>query len=645
MGVLNKIKSVFGGAGVPGNIQHEGDIPSDKGDSSAVSSSLSLVGPEQVKKAWEDLNKYKSGKSNLESKIVANEQWWKLRHWQTSAEGEDKDASAWLWNVIVSKHADSMDAFPEPNMLPRVRDDREEAKKLTSIMPVILSQNNFRKTYSDIQWYKLKQGAGVYGIFWDQKKHNGLGDIVIKDIDALSLFWEGGISNIQDSKQVFYVTLQDSDVLASQYPELAGKIKGDKYIVAKYHTDDNIDTTGKTTVVDWYYHKHVGGRKILHYCKFAGSEVLFATENEPDKYPNGWYDHGLYPFVIDPLFPVEGTPFGYGYIDICKGVQRQIDELSSACVKNAILSSKPRYFIRGDGSVNENEFADWSKDFVHTNGTLGEDSLREIKIDKLDGMILNLIESKVNELKETSGNWDASNGGSTAGVTAASAIATMQEAGAKLSRDSSAMSYEGFRLVINQCIELIRQFYTLPRQFRITGEQGQEQFTTYDNSGLQPQVQTVGGEAVGLRRVELDIDVVPQKATVYSKMAQNELAIQLYNLGVFDPQNGDRALALLIAMDFDHKERIVDKINQNMTLQGKLAQLGQMALGLCMKYNDPMAMDSIMQIVQGGAVSGDGMAPIDPSLVENDVLGGAKPEEHGRVANARAQAQQAAMPN
>lgn len=630
MKLFDNIKSVLGG--VRGT------------DMAGNDSVMKPIGTEQVKKAWQDLLKYKSAKSNLEQKIIANEDWWKLRHWNASGKAE-VEPSAWLWNVIVSKHADSMDAFPEPNMLARVQDDREEAKKLTSIIPVILEQNNFRKTYSDIQWYKLKQGAGVYGIFWDQRKHNGLGDITIKEIDALSLFWEGGISDIQDSRQVFYVTLQDTDMLEAQYPELSDKLNGDRYVEAKYHTDDNIDTSGKTTVVDWYYHKHVNGQKILHYCKFAGERVLFSTENEPEAYPNGWYDHGLYPFVIDPLFSVEGTPFGYGYIDIGKGNQKQIDELSSACVRNALLSAKPRYFIRGDGSVNEEEFADWNRDFVHTTGNLGEDSIREIRIDKLDGMTLNLIESKVDELKETTGNWDASNGGSTAGVTAASAIAAMQEAGGKLSRDSSAMSYEGFRLVINQVVELIRQFYDLPRQFRITGDHGQEEFTSYSNAYIKPQRQMIGGADMGLRRVEFDIQVVPQKATVYSKMAQNELAIQLYGLGVFDPQNADRALALLDAMDFDHKERIIDKVRSNADLQARLMQIAQLALTLAQRY-EPMAMDAVMQIARGGVMPNTGSpVAVTGGMIQNDVLGGAKPEEHGRVSNARAQAQQAAMPN
>ena len=655
---LDKIKNVFGGGSVPDNIQRNGDIPPPQavplplGKGGFVrttdGSGIKPVGPEQIRRAWGDIEKYKRDKESLEKKIVSNEDWWKLRHWAITEDGKERDtqSSAWLWNVIVSKHADAMDAFPEPNLLPRGKDDREEAKKLTSIIPVILEQNDFRKTYSDIQWYKLKQGAGVYGIFWDQTKHNGLGDIAIKDIDALSLFWEGGIEDIQNSKQVFYVTLQDTDLLKSQYPELEGKLQGDKNIIPKYNTDDNIDTTGKTAVVDWYYHKYAHGRKILHYCKFAGSEVLFATENEPERYPNGWYDHGLYPFVIDPLFPVEGTPFGYGYVDIFKGVQKSIDLLDSAVVKNALMAAKPRYFIRGDGSVNEGEFADWNKDFVHTNGNLGQDSVQKIEVPLLNGNYHNLLDAKKNELKETSGNRDVNNGGTGSGITAASAIAAMQEAGGKLSRDASSMSYYGFRLVVKQCIELVRQFYDLPRQFRITGEQGQVEFTSYSNAYIKPQQQTLGGKDIGVRCVEFDIEVVPQKATAYSKMAQNELAIQLYNLGVFNTQNADQAMALLEVMDFDHKERVIEKIQMNAGLQARLVQLAQFSLAMAKQY-DPMAMNTVMQIFRGTPHPSAELTPSPQGegLIENDVLGGAKSEEHGRVSNARAQAQQAAMPN
>ena len=107
----------------------------------------------------------------------------------------------------------------------------------------------------------------------------------------------------------------------------------------------------------------------------------------------------------------------------------------------------------------------------------------------LGEIYVSVLDRKIEEMKETSGNRDVSNGGTSAGVTAASAIATMQEQSGKLSRDQLQNSYRAFRQVVYLVIELIRQNYDLPRQFRITGELGEEQFVSYDNRALRPQMQ------------------------------------------------------------------------------------------------------------------------------------------------------------
>lgn len=523
------------------------------------------IGEEQIREASRTLAKYKRDKARLEEKIVSNEQWWKLRHWEQMREGDNNSgyASAWLWNVIVSKHADTMESYPEANILPRMPDDIEEAKTLSSVIPLILEQNDFEKVYSDVQWYKLKQGTGVYGIFWDNTKNDGLGDIAIKKVDILSLFWEGGVNDIQDSKNLFYVNLCDNSTLLALYPQLEGRLDGG-IKPARYRYDDNVDTTGKSAVVDWYYKKKIGGRSILHYCKFVGDTLLFSTENMPEEYPYGWYEHGLYPFVPDALFSIEGSPCGYGYIDIGKDTQAQIDRLNRSIVDNAMLASKPRYFIRGDGSINEEEFADWSRDFVHTNGNLGKDSLLQIDVNPINGIYVTILNNKISELKETLGNRDVGNGSSTGGVTAASAIAALQEAGGKMVRDSTRSAYFAYKLLISQCIELIRQFYDSPRYFRIMGKSGDFNFTLFSNTGILAKAQgSIYGRDMGYRLPEFDIEISAQKSNPYSKLSQNEMALQFYNQGFFDPTRSRMALACLEMMDFPRKENVVRRILSN----------------------------------------------------------------------------------
>ena len=600
------------------------------------------IGKKQVQKATQILKKYKEGKTNLENKIIENEQWYKMRHWEQMRDKKSavQPSSAWLFNCIANKHADAMDNFPSPNILPREEGDKGEAEMLTSIVPVILDQCDFEKTYSDVWNYKLKSGTGVYGVYWDKNKLNGLGDISIKKIDLINLFWQSGITNIQDSRNLFNVELIDNELLVNQYPQLSGTLGQSTVDLSKYVYDDAVDTTEKSAVIDWYYKKQSNGKTILHYCKYVNDTVLFATENSPEFAERGLYDHGKYPFVFDVLFQIEGTPAGFGYIDIGKDNQAYIDRINQAVMKNTLVNAKPRYFIRNDGSVNEEEYADTTKDFVHTNGSLGQDSILPISAGGLNSTYLNVLTMKIDELKETTGNRDISTGGTTSGVTAASAIAAMQEAGSKLSRDGNKQAYRSYRELIEMVIELIRQFYDMPRCFRIMGENGTQRFVQYSNTNIQPQGQGMDmGMDMGYRVPMFDIEITAQKQSPYSKLSQNELAIQFFGAGFFNPQLADQALICLDMMDFDRKQFIMQKIAQNGTMYQQMMMMQQQMVGMAREL-DAIKGTNMAQMMMASMMGG-GQAPMPSrdeaaaNVDDTEALGGNSGDESSVTKNAR----------
>ena len=600
-----------------------------------------VIGKEQVQKANQTLYKYKEGKANLEKRIVDNEQWYKIRHWECMRDKKEEvqPSSAWLFNCIANKHADAMDNFPTPNILPREEGDKAEAEKLTSIVPVVLDQCEFEQVYSDVWNYKLKSGTGVYGVFWDKTKLNGMGDISIKKIDLINLFWEPGITDIQASRNLFHVELVDNELLINQYPQLQGKLGTSTLDVTKYVYDDTVDTSHKSLVVDWYYKKGQGGKTILHYCKYVNDDVLFATENEtnpliddltgeiikPPMAETGIYDHGLFPFVFDPMFTVEGTPAGFGFIDVGKDAQAYIDRGNQAIMKNMLVNAKPRYFFRDDGGVNEEEYTDLNKDIVHVSGSLNQDSVMPINGNTLSSIYVSVINNKVDELKETTGNRDIATGGTTSGVTAASAIAAMQEAGSKLTRDSNKASYRAFRKICLMVIELIRQFYDMPRCFRIMGENGTARFIEYSNAGILPQDQggTEMGVEMGHRLPLFDIEITAQKQSPYSKMSQNELALQFYSAGFFNPQMADQALLCLDMMDFDRKEFLIQKISQNGGMYQQMMAMQQQMMMLA-RMVDQYRGSNIAEQLMAQFAGGQPVAPIDgrPMAKNQEALGG-----------------------
>lgn len=610
-----------------------------------------LIGTEQVHKFTKVLEKYKAGKAKTEQRILASENWWKLRNTaeeqkttNIGADGGFTSKSGWLHNVIVSKHADIVEAYPESNILPRESADTGEARMLSSIVPCVIEQNEFEKTYSDVGWQKLKTGTGVYKVIWDTGKLNGLGDIGIEKVNLLNIYWESGVTDIQKSRYFFHTELCDKDVLEEMYPQLEGKLKGNSFYNTKFLYDDHVDTENKATVIEVYYKKNSNGKRVLHYCKYVNDTVLFATENDPEMVSRGLYDHGLYPYVFDALYPIEGSPCGYGFVDICQNPQTEIDIMKTAFVKNAQVGSNPRYFSRQDGNVNEEEFLDLSKPIVHVNGNLGEDSLRQIQFSPLNNIYVSLFDRTIQELRETSGNTESAAGVAPSGVTAASGIAALQEAAGKTSKDSTKASYRAFGQIVNLCIELIRQFYDIPRQFRIVGQYGMEQYVSYSNAGLKPQHQGMAfGEDMGYRLPVFDIRVSAAKKTAYTRVSQNELALQFFQMGFFNPQMTDQALMCLDLMDFDGKDDVMQKVSRNGTMFQKLIQYMQLALTLAAKAA-PEMVDGLSRDVMMAMGGSAPMASAPTKLAESDNISGTSRKEHGIVENAREKSQESSQP-
>lgn len=573
-----------------------GDRPKDEmANAEVLPESAPVQAPidkKAIDKAISTLKEYKDAKRNLESRIVEEERWWRLRHWdvirgQKSAQmqGEEErpePTSAWLFNSIANKHADVMDNYPEPNVLPREQMDETDADTLSAILPVVFERNEYEMTYSQAAWYKLKHGVAAKGVFWNQDREDGLGDVDIRFMDILNIFWEPGITDLQSSRNLFVVSLKDNELLEIEYPQLKNKLGGQIIDVKQYVHDDNVDVSDKSLIVDWYYKKRTPeGKTILHLCKFVGSEILFASENDPQYAQEGFYEHGRYPVEFDVLFPEEGTPVGFGYIAIMKSPQLYIDKMSQVILENSMMSAKVRYFVKKNAGIDINQFLDWSSPIVEYEGDVN--NIEPIQVQQVGTNVLNVLQMKIDELKETSSNRDVSQGSSSGGVTAAAAIAALQEAGNKTSRDLISASYRSYTQECYLAIELIRQFYDEMRCFRITGDTGRNEYIQFSNANIKgqpiapayPGQELEPGYVPATRKPVFDVIVKPQKRSPYSKMAQNELAKELYQLGFFNPQLAEQSLAALELMDFDGMEKVRDRVQQGQTLMNMMAQMQQ----------------------------------------------------------------------
>lgn len=499
--------------------------------------------------------------------------------------GVPKVKSGHLFNAIQYKHADFMDNFPHINILPREESDENEAKVLSDIIPCVLDNTDFKNVYSRNTYVKLKNGCCCYGVFWDDEKDFARGDVSVKLVQLDRLAWQPNITNIQDSRCVFYDYFMEYEDFVKTYGERKGIRTQAEYDKKE---DDRYDDSQNRQVVicDCYYKVRDGkGKQTLHFIKFSGSEILSESEGK-EEYKNGFYEHGKYPFVIDVLHPLTGDITGIGIIELGKNQQAYIDKLDQLISEAALYSARPRFFVKeGMAGVNKSQFLDLSIPLVEVSaGSLDENVIRKIDPVSLPGFISDHRKTKIEELKEVLGNRDFAQGGTSGGVTAASAITALQNSGDKLSRDMINQSYAAISDVVMLVIELIRQYYNEERTFRITGDDESVSYIRYSNENIknkkmgslsQKAIEFLKGfgfdvDSEAGRSAKFDVTLSVEKNNPYQRGQHNQLILTLYQMGVLNPQNAQLGSFIISNLSFDGKDKILEELraaSENMQTQ------------------------------------------------------------------------------
>lgn len=552
----------------------------------------------------DQLKKYKDAKSPLTKRLIEEEQWYKSLHWELMRNEKFKDdpepTTAYLFSTLASKHADAMDAYPGANLLPREADDVQIAELLSKVIPLELEYNDFYDVWDAHWWEKLKHGCGVFGIFYEPNGNNDLGSAVTRNVDVMDIFWEPGIKDVQDSSAVFVISLMDEDKFKRVYPDADIKKANKIFEPEKYITDETVDTTNKVLIIDKYY--KVDGE--LHFFKFCGenplrwteksidgteeileahSEELEEVQEAADDEFGPLYQHGQYPFVFDTLFPEKGSIHGFGYVSILKSPQVYIDKLDQIISGTSFKAGRPRYGVSKSAGINMDDLTDMSKEFFEFEGTLDDTKLKVFKTEAVHPSVVTHRQNKINELKETASNNEFARGEAGGGVTAASAIALMQQAANKVSRDMIAKSYNAFSKTVYLQVEIISEFYDEPRSYRLDKKKEELKdgeipydFIEFTNQSLQSQpLPVIGDLEQQYRKPIFDIKVVPEKQTPFNQIAHNELAKEMYSFGMFNPEQAQASLAALSMMKFEGIDEVKKKIQENSQVLEQLNMLSQ----------------------------------------------------------------------
>lgn len=426
--------------------------------------------------------------------------------------------------TLNSSVADQMDSMPEAVLLPEREQEAQTAEDLADIVRFILEQNHYEVLHRRRVEDCFITGTAVTQIVWDGDMDAGQGNVAMLRWPVEAFLWDPVAEDIQDARALIKVSWHPMSWYAAHYPQAAAYVGAEEYAHEEVGVPDawqerqGADEERAMMLEYWYRLYDARTRRYsVHVALLAGGALLEASESEN---PDGIFAHGLYPFVLDVHTPIEGVPVGNGMMHEFAPMMRYINRYARYIDENLRMSSKTRLLVRRDAQIDNAALTDWQQNIVE-GGNIDEDAVRWMTSAPLSGLVTAQMLQMQNDIKQDSGQNQFTRGETVGGVTAASAIASLQEAGGKVSRLRTAALNQGFARMVEQIIWLVSEFYGKGRAQRVTGRNGQIRQVVWQGTGrvrgvLPPPPYTV--------RVEI------QRRNPMRVQARNELFLQAYTM-------------------------------------------------------------------------------------------------------------------
>ena len=486
-----------------------------------------------------------------------------------------------LKSTINNCVADQMDNTPEALMLPERPEVESLATEMTDVVRFILDQNGYETYHRRRVEDFFIAGTAVTQVSWDKDMDNGDGNVSVLRIPVENMVWDPESEDIQDARALIKCSWHPLSWYADHYPEAAPYIHdeaNEHQNVGRPESVQNVvsPSEGRAMLLEYWYRRYDSRKRryTINVAYLAGGALLDQFEDA--------YAHGKYPFVFDAFTQIPGQPVGEGMVFELTPMMRYINRYAQYIDENLRYNCKSRMLIRKGSNIDTKQLSDWNQNLVEGDA-IDEDNVRWFDTKPLNGMVSNQMLQFQNDMKMDSGQNQFSRGEVSGGVTAATAISALQEAGGKITRMRTAILSAGMKKIVEQVLWLVAEFYTEDRERLIIGED-QERRTIHLNAKHLMNTDRKAGGLLPPPPYVVQIQI--QRRNPLRVAAQNDLMIQAYTMAAQSGQNFPLS-TLFELLVVDGKDRVLPKLRemeqQQMmmaALQEQNAQLQQQNEGL-----------------------------------------------------------------
>ncbi|MGI5885286.1 MAG: portal protein [Candidatus Spyradocola sp.] len=428
-----------------------------------------------------------------------------------------------LYATYRQELADAVEMMPEAVFLARRREDEGRASRLTALHRAVLERMDFARTYVRICEYRARLGVG----FCETMVVRGEPKVVAYDPRAI--LTDPLCEDLQEGRAVFKVSYHTQAYYRAHYPSAFRRMRPDEEVLGVVPSNEKL-----SAMLTAYYKTYKGGRPAVHQMKIAGGVILYDSRQE---HPQGLWEHGEYPFVAWYYDRLPGTPWGFGAFDYLAPLQRYIDKLDTLILQNLARGARPRLMVNRAAGLDIRALQDEEQEVVLAD-RIDESALRWQESAPLAPYAVEMLQRKCDMLKSESGQNAASRGELPSSSSSGTAISMLQAAGSKRTNLHQETINQAFLRMVRQVVSNLAAYGSRDASYRT------------------PEGYAVLGSADAAGAWEFDLQVRLQQLPKYESVYQNQLLLQLLQMGVLPART---AFGL---MDLSNKEAILKALEE-----------------------------------------------------------------------------------
>lgn len=538
---------------------------------------------------------------------------YKGKTWQVQKSSEAKQTPEMnLIRVVVQTILPILtDANPGFNVLPRDPTDIKFTKMLSDSLDSLWDRLGMPTRIVEVLMDQSILDNGVLKVFWNPDLEDGRGDIDIEVKDPENIWAnKGAIDFDRECKVVIERVIKTVGEWKRLFPDQADRIHADSTSEQRQKEESERPTSEVTLVspVDQDRNKNAdAGESIGDDNSFAeGWEVWYQDDSVEEfdlesedgikekklrkKFPNGhlttllpWQKIRLQsvenpnegpnfnPYVrfVDTIMPRQF--YGEGLIESLIDIQKMLNKVAQTIVEYMRLMSNPIWIADKTSGVN------WEKVTNKVGLIILKEHGTEVKRDippPIPGYIFEFFRLIQAFSNEVSGVHDVTQGRKPAGVTAAEAIETLQEAAHTRVRLKERNMQVSLSKLAKLVISMMLQKYRAPRYHRVAGSDAEvPTFVEFgiddsDKAGeltinrrtwsydpVQQKYVATPLESAQATKGLFDVKVQAGTSMPFAKAQRSNLAIRLFEKGAIDQT------ALLDTLEWDKAQEVINRMD------------------------------------------------------------------------------------